>query len=80
MHQLYETVLAILAPFILPISLVVRPKFCISLIMATFALYLLNAIIFNEIHLRLKQERISLKIVIFYYVRRASLMNIVAWI
>ncbi|GAT26234.1 glycosyl transferase, group 2 family protein [Aspergillus luchuensis] len=67
LQELYETVLAILAPFVLPISLVVRPKFCISLIMATFALYLLNAIVFNEIHLRLKQERISLKIILFYY-------------
>ncbi|OJJ67142.1 hypothetical protein ASPBRDRAFT_136569 [Aspergillus brasiliensis CBS 101740] len=67
LQELYETVLAILAPFILPISLVVRPRFCIALIMATFALYLLNAIIFNEIHLRLKQERVSLKIIIFYY-------------
>lgn len=37
--------------------------------MATFALYFLNVIIFNEIHLRLKQERVSLKVILLYYVR-----------
>ncbi|GCB23393.1 hypothetical protein AAWM_06278 [Aspergillus awamori] len=67
LQELYETVLAIIAPFVLPISLIVRPRFCIVLIMATFALYFLNVIIFNEVHLRLKQERVSLKVILLYY-------------
>ncbi|RAL04234.1 glycosyl transferase [Aspergillus ibericus CBS 121593] len=67
LQELYETVLTIFAPFVLPISLIVRPNFCAVLLVATLALYLANAIIFNEIHLRLKQERVSWKIVLFYY-------------
>ncbi|PWY69115.1 glycosyl transferase [Aspergillus heteromorphus CBS 117.55] len=66
-QELYETVLSLLAPFVLPISLIVRPKFCIALLLSTLGLYLLNAIVFNEIHLRLKNERVSLKVVLFYY-------------
>ncbi|RAH66707.1 glycosyl transferase [Aspergillus aculeatinus CBS 121060] len=67
MQEVYETVLSILAPFILPISLIVRPSFCISLLMATLGLYLLNAVLFNEIHLRLKNERVSWKVIVAYY-------------
>ncbi|PYI04384.1 glycosyl transferase [Aspergillus sclerotiicarbonarius CBS 121057] len=67
LQELYETILAIFAPFVLPIALIVRPKFCAVLLMATLALYLANAIIFNEVHLRLKQERVSWKIILLYY-------------
>jgi hypothetical protein len=61
-------VLYLLTPFILPISLLVRPWFCVVLVMTTLGLYLLNAIIFNEIHLRLKNERVQLKVLLLYYV------------
>jgi hypothetical protein len=64
----YETVLYFLTPFILPISLLVRPWFCVTLVMTTLGLYLLNAIIFNEIHLRLKSERVKFKVLLWYYV------------
>ncbi|PWY67593.1 glycosyl transferase [Aspergillus sclerotioniger CBS 115572] len=67
LQELYETILTIFAPFVLPISLIVRPGFCAVLLLATLALYLANAIIFNEVHLRRKQERVSWKIVLFYY-------------
>jgi hypothetical protein len=67
--QIYETLLYILTPFTLPISFIVRPEFCIALIMATLGLYLLHVIIFNEVHLRLKKERVCWKVVLGYYVR-----------
>lgn len=33
----------------------------------TIAMYILNVIIFNEIHLRLKKERIDWKVLLLYY-------------
>jgi hypothetical protein len=33
----------------------------------TVAMYILNVIIFNEIHLRLKKERVDWKVLLFYY-------------
>jgi hypothetical protein len=33
----------------------------------TIGMYILNVIIFNEIHLRLKKERIDWKVLLFYY-------------
>ncbi|PYH96930.1 glycosyl transferase [Aspergillus ellipticus CBS 707.79] len=67
LQELYETILSILAPFVLPISLVVRPQFCIAVLFSTLGLYLLNAVLFNEIHLRLKNERVSWKVIFLYY-------------
>jgi hypothetical protein len=64
----YETVLYLLTPFVLPISLLVRPCFRVTLLMVTLGLYLLNAIVFNEIHLRLRSERVKLKVLLWYYV------------
>ncbi|KAJ6118341.1 glycosyltransferase like family 2-domain-containing protein [Penicillium samsonianum] len=78
-QEVYETMLYLLTPFLLPISLLIRPLFCISLLLTTFGLYLLNAIIFNEIHLRLKNERVQLKILLWYYMPYKvliSLMNV----
>ncbi|KAM0096741.1 hypothetical protein ACP6JE_008759 [Aspergillus fumigatus] len=65
--QIYETLLYILTPFTLPISFIVRPEFCTVLLMSTLGLYLLHVIIFNEVHLRLKNERIGWKVVLGYY-------------
>jgi hypothetical protein len=70
--QIYETILYILTPFTLPISLIVRPEFCVALMMATLGLYLLHIVIFNEVHLRQKNERICWKVVLGYYVRRPA--------
>lgn len=51
----------------LPISFVVRPSFCGMLLGVTIAMYIINVILFNEIHLRLKKERIDWVVLIFYY-------------
>jgi uncharacterized protein YhhL (DUF1145 family) len=61
-------VLYLLTPFVLPVSFLVRPWFCFTLLMGGLGLYLLSAIIFNEIHLRLKNERVELKVLLWYYV------------
>ena len=42
-QEVYETLLYLLAPFVLPISLIVRPIFCVYLLVATFGLYYINA-------------------------------------
>lgn len=44
-----------------------RPGFCGILLGATIGMYIVNVIIFNEIHLRLKRERISWVVLLFYY-------------
>ncbi|KAK5727941.1 hypothetical protein LTR17_012364 [Elasticomyces elasticus] len=66
-QEVYETLLYLLAPFVLPISLIVRPAFCGYLTAATFVLYYLNVTIFNEIHLRLRNERIGFVALYIYY-------------
>lgn len=66
--QVYETLLYLLTPFILPISLIVQPALCGYLVAGTVGLYVVNSIIFNELHLRLKKERVSYMVLIFYYV------------
>ncbi|TKA48263.1 hypothetical protein B0A54_01756 [Friedmanniomyces endolithicus] len=66
-QEVYETLLYLLAPFVLPISLIVRPAFCGYLTAATFVLYYVNVTIFNEIHLRLRNERIGWVTLYVYY-------------
>ncbi|KAJ5902332.1 hypothetical protein N7495_002860 [Penicillium taxi] len=66
-QEVYETLIYLLAPFMLPISFVVRPQFCGILLGATIGMYVINVVIFNEIHLRLKKERIALPVLILYY-------------
>ncbi|PYH67043.1 uncharacterized protein BO88DRAFT_466248 [Aspergillus vadensis CBS 113365] len=70
-------ILGLLAPFMLPISLPVRANFCIALLMGTMALYLIKIILFNEIHLRLKHERVRWKVIIFYYMPYKFLITII---
>ncbi|KAL4768468.1 glycosyltransferase like family 2-domain-containing protein [Aspergillus nidulans var. acristatus] len=65
--QVYETVLYLLTPFVLPVSLIVQPWFCISMSVAILGLYLLHVILFNEIHLRRKKERVSMGTVVGFY-------------
>ncbi|KAI6817667.1 glycosyl transferase [Hortaea werneckii] len=66
-QEVYETLLYLLAPFVLPISFIVRPDFCGYLMAGTFVLYYINVIIFNEIHLRLRNERVGFVAVYLYY-------------
>jgi hypothetical protein len=67
-QEVYETLLYLMTPFILPISFYVRPSFCGLLLGATIVMYLINVIIFNEVHLRRKKERISWQVLYVYYV------------
>ncbi|KAL5425310.1 hypothetical protein PMIN04_002653 [Paraphaeosphaeria minitans] len=66
-QEVYETLLYLMTPFILPISFYVRPSFCGILLAATIVMYLANTIIFNEVHLRRKGERIGWFCVYVYY-------------
>ncbi|KAJ5921300.1 hypothetical protein N7466_009626 [Penicillium verhagenii] len=66
-QEVYETLIYLLAPFVLPISFYVRPSFSGILLGATIGMYIVNVLIFNEIHLRRKNERIDWKVLILYY-------------
>ncbi|PWY65730.1 hypothetical protein BO70DRAFT_419654, partial [Aspergillus heteromorphus CBS 117.55] len=66
-QEVYETLLYLLAPFILPISFVVQPSFCGIMLGATNGLYFLNVIIFNLVHLRRKNESVGWICLLVYY-------------
>ncbi|KAJ3459314.1 hypothetical protein FSOLCH5_014204 [Fusarium solani] len=66
-QEVYETLLYLMTPFVLPISMIVRPWFCGMLLGITILVYLVNAIIFNEVHLRRKRERVGYGVLLFYY-------------
>ncbi|KAJ6155655.1 hypothetical protein N7470_006221, partial [Penicillium chermesinum] len=66
-QEVYETLIYLLAPFMLPISFIVRPGFSGILLGATIGMYVINVFIFNEIHLRRKKERVSWVVLLFYY-------------
>ncbi|ROW07563.1 hypothetical protein VPNG_06785 [Cytospora leucostoma] len=66
-QEVYETLLYLFTPFILPISFVVSPAFCGYLLAGTAVLYLANVIVFNELQLRLRNERIGWDVLLFYY-------------
>ncbi|KAH8688710.1 nucleotide-diphospho-sugar transferase [Talaromyces proteolyticus] len=66
-QEVYETLLYLLTPFILPMSFMARPAFSGIMLGITIGMYLLNVIVFNELHLRLKRERVSLLVLLFYY-------------
>ena len=68
---MYETLLYLFTPFVLPISIVINPKFWGFVFVGTMVLYLINVAIFNEIQLRLKKERVAWSVLIVYYVRVA---------
>lgn len=46
-QEIYETLLYLLAPFVIPISFATRPIFALEIYMATIVMYLVNALIFN---------------------------------
>ncbi|KAI0128622.1 glycosyl group 2 family protein, partial [Xylariales sp. AK1849] len=66
-QEVYETLLYLFTPFILPISFIVEPSFCGFLLLGTIIMYLVNVIIFNEVHLRMRKERISWTVLLVYY-------------
>lgn len=48
-QEVYETLLYLLAPFVLPISFYVRPRFTAYMFVATLGLYMINVLIFNYV-------------------------------
>ncbi|KAL4900886.1 hypothetical protein BDW74DRAFT_170463 [Aspergillus multicolor] len=67
-QEVYETVTYLSSPFLLPISLLVKPLFCLAILAAIAGLYLLQAIIFNEVHLRWKKARSSWAVILGCYI------------
>ncbi|KAG9204910.1 hypothetical protein G6514_010144 [Epicoccum nigrum] len=65
-QEVYETLLYILAPFVLPMSFIINPAFIGIMTGVTSGIYLINAVIFNKIHLRLKKERVSWACIVYY--------------
>lgn len=64
--QVYETILYLLTPFILPISFMVRPYFALWTFLGVIALYAVHATIFNGVHLRRKNEMVPWLAVLYY--------------
>lgn len=75
--QAYETLLYLGTPFVLPISFIVDPYFMGYLTAATLVLYYSNAIIFNELHLRRKNESCGFVVVYLYYMPYKILLTAV---
>ena len=65
-QEVYETLLYLLAPFVLPISFYVRPSFSGYLYAATLALYMVNVVIFNYVHLRARRESVTVLCLLYY--------------
>ncbi|KAL9595430.1 MAG: hypothetical protein Q9219_006447 [cf. Caloplaca sp. 3 TL-2023] len=65
-QEIYETLLYLLAPFVIPISFATRPVFASEIYVATIVMYIVNALIFNQIHLRSRKETVSFKAFVFY--------------
>lgn len=53
-QEVYETLLYILTPFVLPMSFVIAPMFCLILLLGTLGLYMGVTLVFNYVHLRRK--------------------------
>ncbi|CAN9376442.1 unnamed protein product [Alternaria alternata] len=65
-QEVFETLLYVLAPFVLPMSFMINPAFTGIMTGVTTGVYLINAVLFNEIHLRLKKERVSWACIAYY--------------
>jgi len=51
-QEVYETLLYLLAPFVLPISLIVKPAFCAYLMLGTLGLYFFNVTVSSALQKR----------------------------
>lgn len=76
-QEVYETLLYLFTPFILPISFIVRADFCGYLLAGTVVMYFVNVVIFNEVHLRLRNERISWTVLVLYYMPYKLILTLV---
>lgn len=66
-QEIYETLLYLAMPIIVPITFYVRPLFSLYMFLGTMLIYLLNVVIFNEVHLRRKSERVPSRAAYLYY-------------
>ncbi|PNS19415.1 hypothetical protein CAC42_2592 [Sphaceloma murrayae] len=66
-QEIYETLLYLAMPLIVPITFYVRPLFATYMFLGTCALYFVNVLIFNEVHLRRKGERVPSFAAYVYY-------------
>ncbi|KAL8809691.1 MAG: hypothetical protein Q9200_003185 [Gallowayella weberi] len=64
--KIYETLLYLLAPFVIPISFATRPLFASYLYLAVIVMYILNALAFNYIHLRSRNQTVAFKAFLYY--------------
>lgn len=76
-YQVYETLLYLLTPFVLPISFYVRPGFCGILLGTTIGMYFINVVIFNELHLRRKNERLGWRLIYIYYLPYKIILTVI---
>ncbi|ORY61747.1 nucleotide-diphospho-sugar transferase [Pseudomassariella vexata] len=76
-QEVYETLLYLLTPFVITISFIVQPSFCGILLGGTVLLYLINVLIFNEVHLRMRSERISWTVLLVYYMPYKLILTLV---
>ncbi|KAL8846557.1 MAG: hypothetical protein Q9221_008364 [Calogaya cf. arnoldii] len=65
-QEVYETLLYLLAPFVIPISFATRPVFSSYLYAATITMYILNALIFNYVHLRSRNQTVTFRAFLYY--------------
>ncbi|KAL8886239.1 MAG: hypothetical protein Q9192_006519 [Flavoplaca navasiana] len=65
-QEVYETLLYLLAPFVIPISFATRPAFSSYLYAATIAMYAVNALMFNCLHLRSRNQSVTFKAFLYY--------------
>ena len=49
-QEVYETLVYLLAPFVLPISFIVSPRFITYMVAATLGLYMINVLIFSNVN------------------------------
>lgn len=74
LQEVYETLLYLITPFTLPISFILRPTVTIYLLVTTIMVYLINVVIFNEVHLRLasrgsrKNMMVDRRMLLIYYI------------
>ncbi|KAI1341821.1 glycosyl transferase [Xylariaceae sp. FL0016] len=76
-QEVYETLLYLFTPFILPISFYVEASFCGYLLLGTVVMYLISVLIFNELHLRLRKERISWTVMLVYYMPYKLILTLI---
>ncbi|KAL8923859.1 MAG: hypothetical protein Q9172_002947 [Xanthocarpia lactea] len=65
-QEIYETLLYLLAPFVIPISFACQPLFSFYLYIAVMVMYIGNALLFNYVHLRARNRTVSFKALLYY--------------